>query len=371
MSDNIYEKFNVKKVINASGKMTILGGSRVDSDVLSYMKEGVSNFYEVKDLLDKTGEYISRILKVEASYIVSSASSGIAQCIATAISKENYSLIMNLYNEDNKKREIIIPKGHIINYGTAIDIPISMGGGKIKEAGYSNKCEVIDVEGLINNNTAALIYIKSHHCVQKGILDIEDYIKIGKKYNLPVIVDAAAEEDLIKYYDLGADAVIYSGTKALEGPTSGIVIGKREFINNLKLQGNGIGRVMKIGKENILGITKAIEIYINKNKNKPSIIEQERRLINFNLELNKIDGVQATNKRDEAGRDIVRSEISFDENITRISAIEITKRLKSGEIKIYTRDYKAGLGKIEIDIRDVSDDELNVILIKIKDILKV
>lgn len=369
MSDNIYEKLNVKKVINASGKMTILGGSRVNYDVLSYMKEGASNFYEVKDLLDKTGEYISRILNVEASYIVSSASSGIAQCIATAISKEDYSLIMNLYNEDNKKREIIIPKGHIINYGTAIDIPISMGGGKIKEAGYSNKCEVVDVEALINDNTAALIYIKSHHCVQKGILEIEDYIEIGKKYNLPVIVDAAAEEDLIKYYDLGADAVIYSGTKALEGPTSGIVIGKREFINNLKLQGSGIGRVMKIGKENILGLTKAIEIYINKNKQ--SIIEQEGRLNNFNLELNKINGVQAINKRDEAGRAIIRSEISFDENITKISAVDITKRLKSGEIKIYTRDYKASLGKIEIDIRDVSDDELNIILTKIKDILKV
>ncbi|VYU04127.1 DgaE family pyridoxal phosphate-dependent ammonia lyase [Clostridium tertium] len=369
MSDNIYEKFNVKKVINASGKMTILGGSRVNSDVLSYMKEGASNFYEVKDLLDKTGEYISRILNVEASYIVSSASSGIAQCIAAAISKEDYSLIMNLYNEDNNKREIIIPKGHIINYGTAIDIPISMGGGRIKEAGYSNKCEIKDVEALINDNTAALIYIKSHHCVQKGILDIDDYIEIGKKYNLPVIVDAAAEEDLIKYYNLGADAVIYSGTKALEGPTSGIVIGKREFINNLKLQGNGIGRVMKIGKENILGLTKAIEIYINKNK--LSIMEQEERLNNFNLELNKINGVQAVNKRDEAGRAILRSEIFFDENITKISAVDIIKRLKSGEIKIYTRDYKASLGKIEIDIRDVSDDELNIILTKIKEILKV
>ena len=225
------------------------------------------------------------------------------------------------------------------------------------------------MEALINDNTAALIYIKSHHCVQKGILDIEDYIEIGKKYNLPVIVDAAAEEDLIKYHNLGADAVIYSGTKALEGPTSGIVIGKREFINNLKLQGDGIGRVMKIGKENILGLTKAIEIYINKNK--LSIMEQEESLNNFNLELNKINGVQAVNKRDEAGRAILRSEIFFDENITKISAVDITKRLKSGEIKIYTRDYKASLGKIEIDIRDVSDDELNIILTKIKEILKV
>ncbi|KAF0657198.1 hypothetical protein L245_40575 [Salmonella enterica subsp. enterica serovar Worthington str. BCH-4719] len=31
------------------------------------------------------------------------------------------------------------------------------------------------------------------------------------------------------YYRVGADLVIYSGAKAIEGPTSGLVIGKTQY----------------------------------------------------------------------------------------------------------------------------------------------
>lgn len=367
MNKSIYEKYKVKRVINASGKMTILGGSRVNKDILEAMNDGASNFYEIKDLLDKTGEYISNLLKVQSSYIVSSASSGIAQCVASTISNDNVYDILHIYNENNRRREIIIPKGHNVDYGTAVEVTINLGGGIVKEAGYANKCTLDHVRSLINDNTAALLYIKSHHCVQKGIISLEDYISLGKEYNLPVIVDAAAEEDLNKYYNLGADAVIYSGTKALEGPTSGIIIGKKDFIDLVKLQSNGIGRVMKVGKENILALTKAIEIYANKRK--VSLEEQADRLVNFNGELTNIEGVKAINVRDSAGREIIRSEISFEKDIIKKSAIEISKELKDGDIKIYTRDYRANEGKIEIDIRDVSDEELDIILMKIKNIV--
>ena len=40
---------------------------------------------------------------------------------------------------------------------------------------------------------------------------------MARKHNLPLIVDAAAEEDLMCYYQMGADLVIYSGAKAIEG----------------------------------------------------------------------------------------------------------------------------------------------------------
>ena len=71
---NIYSKYHVSRVINASGKMTILGGSRVQDKVIEQCGIGAGNFFEVKDLLDKTGEYIANLLDVESSYIVNSAS---------------------------------------------------------------------------------------------------------------------------------------------------------------------------------------------------------------------------------------------------------------------------------------------------------
>lgn len=367
MEHNIYEKYGVKRVINASGKMTILGGSRVNDEILKSMNSGAGNFYEIKDLLDKTGEYISKLLNVESAYIVSSASSGIAQCVASTITKDRLYDILNINNENNKRRDIIIPKGHNVDYGAPVEVTIRLGGGIVKEAGYANVCTVEHVTSLINENTAALLYIKSHHCVQKGIVSIQDYIDIGKKYSLPVIIDAAAEGDLVKYYNQGADAVIYSGTKALEGPTSGLVLGKQDFINILKLQSKGIGRVMKIGKEGILGITKAIELYISRKE--ITIEEQEERLYEFNKKLSNINGVKAQCVNDGAGRPIVRSEITFDNQILNKDAKEISNELKSGEIRVYTRDYRANEGKIEIDIRDVNNIELESIYSKIIEII--
>lgn len=361
---NVFEKYQVNKVINASGKMTILGGSRVCKEVVEQCNAGYENFFEVKDLLNQTGKYIADLLEVESAYIVNSASGGIAQAIGAAICKDNTHKIMNLYDPSNLKREVVICKGHNVNYGTAIEVTMSLGGAKVIEAGYANECTLDSVKSCINENTVALFYVKSHHCVQKGMPDIKAFIELAKQYSLPVIVDAAAEGDLIKYYNYGASCVIYSGTKALGGPTSGLIVGKKEFIELIKLQYLGIGRIMKVGKENIIGLTAAIERYINLPQ--LTIEQQIARLEKFNQLLNEIDGIVAKCVQDSAGRPIVRSEITF----SKVAAKIVSEQLKNGQVHIYTRDYKANLGQIEIDIRDVNDEELMIIYHRVKEIVE-
>ena len=109
--EDIYEKYQVKQVINASGKMTILGGSRVSEDICQQMNIGASHFFEVKDLLDKTGNYLAALIGVESAYIVNSASGAIAQSVAACVSRGKLQYILDIYNPENKKREVIICKG--------------------------------------------------------------------------------------------------------------------------------------------------------------------------------------------------------------------------------------------------------------------
>lgn len=362
--ENVYEKYHVSHIINASGKMTILGGSRVNEEVCEHMKFGATHFFEIKDLLDKTGEYLAKLLGVEATYIVNSASGGIAQSVASCVSQGNLYNLLHLNNPENQKREVVICKGHNVDYGTPIEVTIGLGGGQVVEAGYANRCTLEHVQSCINENTTALIYVKSHHCVQKGMPDIKAFIELGHQNQLPVIVDAAAEEDLLKYYQMNADVVIYSGTKALEGPTSGLLIGKKDFINQVKKQSLGIGRVMKVGKENILGLTYAVERYLKQTH--LTMEQQTKRLEDFHQKINQINGLSAKCVQDGAGRCIIRSEITFHQD----NAIEVAQKLKEGRIKIYTRDYRANEGKIEIDIRDVNDQELEIIYEKIEMIMK-
>ena len=128
------------------------------------------------------------------------------------------------------------------------------------EVGCANKVDKANIIGAINDKTAALMYVKSHHCVQKGMVSLEDMIKIAHGHDLPLIVDASAEEDLKKYIAMEADLVCYSGAKAIEGPTSGFICGRKDLTDAAKLHYKGIGRSMKIGKESMMGLLKAVEI---------------------------------------------------------------------------------------------------------------
>lgn len=356
---SIYEKYQLKQVINASGRMTVLGVSTPRPEVVDAVLSGMNHYFEMKDLVNKTGEYIAKLLEVEGATVVSCASAGIAQSVAAVLVKDSDWLLENLHSTTIENNEIVLPRGHNVNFGAPVGTMVALGGGKVVEAGYANECSADQLAAAISPRTAAILYIKSHHCVQKSMLSVEQAAVVARKHNLPLIVDAAAEEDLQCYYRSGADLVIYSGAKAIEGPTSGLVIGKTQYVEWVKRQTAGIGRAMKVGKEGILGLTCAIEYYLSASKE--SGAEMVAKMTPFIDTLNAFNGVSARVVWDSAGRDIARSEIKFDEAVTGIATGELVSALKQGEYAIYFRGYKANEGIIEADVRSVTAEQLEIV----------
>lgn len=357
---SVYEKYQLKPVINASGRMTILGVSTPEEEVVEAVNFGLGHYFEVKDLVNKTGTYLAGLLDVEDAVVVSCASAGIAQSVAAMIVRgDPYRLEQLHAHEHGVPREIVLPKGHNVNYGVPVGTMVNLGGGKVVEAGYANECSVTQLAAAINANTAAILYIKSHHCVQKSILSVAEAAEVAKAHGLPLIVDAAAEEDLRLYYNQGADLVIYSGAKAIEGPTSGLVLGKRQYVEWVKQQANGIGRAMKVGKEGILGLTRAIERYLAKEKESGAAMVA--KMSSFIERLNQLSGVTAKVVWDSAGRDIARTDIAFDHQQIGMTTAQIVARLQQGTPAIYCRGYKANEGHIEIDVRSVAAPQLDQI----------
>ena len=363
---SIYEKYNLKQVINTSGRMTALGVSTPRPEVVQAAMDGMNHYFEMKDLVNKTGEYIAKLLEVEGATVVSCASAGIAQSVAAVLVKDSDWLLENLHVTPIENNEIVLPKGHNVNFGAPVGTMVALGGGKLVEAGYANECSADQLAAAITPRTAAILYIKSHHCVQKSILSVEQAAVVARKHNLPLIVDAAAEEDLMCYYQMGADLVIYSGAKAIEGPTSGLVIGKKQYVEWVKLQSGGIGRAMKVGKEGILGLTQAIESYLTLEKTTGQ--QMVARMTPFLDSLNTLTGVSARTVWDSAGRDIARAEIAFDEAVLGRSTYDIVQALKTGDIAIYFRGYKANEGKIEVDVRSVDEQQLMTVFTCIKNL---
>lgn len=359
-----YEKFKLKEVINASGRMTILGVSKVSENVLAAQKFGGENFFEMSELSIQTGAYLAKLLKVEDAQVVSCASAGIAQSVAALIGEGSVYHAYHPYTEKVTKREIILPKGHNVDYGTPVEVMVQQGGGQVVEAGYANMCSSEHIEMMITDQTAAILYIKSHHTVQKSMLSVAEAATVAQKHKLPLIIDAAAEEDLFKYIEAGADLVIYSGAKAIEGPSAGLVIGKKEYIEWIRLQGKGIGRAMKIGKENILGFTQAVEEYV-KNGSETGA-SMRARLAPFIEKLNTIPNLEAKVVQDGAGRDIYRASIKVSGPK---SAKEVIQELKAKSPAIYTREYQANNGIIEFDIRSVNEAEMNKITKRLQEMM--
>ncbi|WP_413736847.1 DgaE family pyridoxal phosphate-dependent ammonia lyase [Sodalis sp. RH21] len=366
---SIYEKYQLKQVINASGRMTALGVSTPRQDVVDAVNLGLNHYFEIKDLVDKTGDYLAGLLGVESAVVVSCASAGIAQSVAAVIVKDDADLLVNLHSAPLAvSHEIVLPKGHNVNFGAPVGTMVALGGGKVVEAGYANECSAEQLAAAITPRTAAVLYIKSHHCVQKSMLSVEQAAEVAHHHQLPLIVDAAAEEDLRVYYGQGADLVIYSGAKALEGPTSGLVIGKQQPVAWVKRQGNGIGRAMKIGKEGILGLTQAIESYLVREKESGK--EMVEKMTPFIEALNSLPGIKARVVWDSAGRDIARTEIHFDEQAFGLATPAIIAALKNGDPAIYFRGYKANEGIIEVDVRSVTPEQLTIISSRIAELGK-
>ena len=357
MSQNIYQRLGLKRVINACGKMTILGVSAVSPEVMAATAEAAGAFVEIDALVDRTGELVSAHTGAQDSYITSCASAGIAIAVAAVITRGEPDRVAMMPDSAGMANEILILRGHNIDYGAPITSAIRLGGGRVVEVGQSNLAACWQLEKAVSERTAALLFVKSHHSVQKGMLTLEDFVAVAKQFQLPLIVDAAAEEDLHQYIARGADMVIYSGAKAFNAPTSGFITGGREWIRCCKAQHHGIARAMKIGKENMVGLVKALELYGEGIANM-----MPEKLASTVEAISALRGFSAEIEQDEAGREIWRVQVRVHSDVLGIDARQVEAMLRTGEIAIYTRRYFLHQGVFSIDPRTLDQHDLTTIV---------
>ena len=365
----VYEEIGLPRVINASGRVTVLGVSTISDKVAKAAVAGGQSYVVVEDLMDKAGEIISQYTGGEDSCPTVCASAAIALSVAGMISKGKKTIMDRLPDSTGLANEIILQKGHVINFNAPIETMLRLGGGVPVEAGCATEVVVEDVEELINEKTVALLYVKSHHCVQKGMLDLPTMIDIAHRHNLPLMVDAAAEEDFRKYIAMGADLVCYSGAKALEATTSGFVTGKKELISYIKKQYHGVGRAMKVGKEAIMGLLAALEQY--ENKDKKAEVEKNVKIVDWLVdEINQIPNLKAQKIQDEAGRAIFRARVFVDPEKAGMTATELEGKLKAGTPTIRCRTEFMSLGSLDFDPRPLVEGDKELIVAKLKEIME-
>jgi len=264
MTTSRYADLGVRPVINAAATLTRLGGSRMPAQVLEAMREGAESFVDLVELQRHVGARIAELTGNEACYISCGAAAGMAIAIAGCIAGSDPDVIRRLpHVQEGPPPEVVVHRAHRNGYDQAA----RQTGASLVEIGQSSGTTTAELEAAFSPRTACVLYFAGAHYAP-GALPLNDVVEFAHARDIPVLVDAAAQippiANLWRFtLEEGADAVIISGGKGLRGPqSSGLVLGRRKIIEACIPNGppnHSVGRPMKVGKEEMLGILAAVE----------------------------------------------------------------------------------------------------------------
>lgn len=259
----VYERLGVKTIINGLGNGTSVGGSIMRPEVIAAMDDASRSYVRLPELLEKAGKRVAELVGVEAAYITAGAASGITVGVAACMTRNNEERVYQLPETSGMASEVVIQSTQENPYW----LMVRLAGAKVVEANLAKDGGDSQLEASLNDRTAAIVHFVAYS--PDSDLSIERVINIGKKHDVPVIVDAAAEfppfSNLRRWSDMGADLTVFSGGKGICGPQStGLVLGRQDLINACAINSSpnhGVGRPPKVGKEQIIGLVTALELY--------------------------------------------------------------------------------------------------------------
>jgi uncharacterized pyridoxal phosphate-dependent enzyme len=273
---NVSARLGLGSVINASGTVTVLGGSIMPAEVVLAMNEAAKSYVDVPLLLERAGSYLAERIGVPGAFISSGAAGGIAVATAAVLSGGKRERAWDLPKTSGRPNEIVVLKTSHPNY---MHQAAEMVGGRLVEVGEPGAVTLDDFAAAIGPQTAAILYVYPY--VEATLANagaraatLSALADVAHARGIPVIVDAAAElpprEKLRRFHREGGDLVVFSGGKGICGPQStGLVVGRADLVAACLLNSNpnsSVGRGMKVGKEEVAGLVRAVEIFLERDE---------------------------------------------------------------------------------------------------------
>lgn len=326
--DNIYSKLGVRPVINGLATATRLGGSIMPPEVVVAMEEAGKYFVSLTDLHEKVGQRLAQLIGVEAAVVTTGAAGAITLGTAACVTGSDVKRINQLPNTSGMRHEIIMQKSHHSGY----ESQMLLVGTKIIEIETREQ-----LEAAISPRTAMLFFLNIGE--PDGQIKREEWVAIGKKHGIPTFNDAAADlppkSRLSEYVKMGFDLVGFSGGKGLHGPQcSGLLLGRKDLIDAARINaspwGGTIGRGMKVGKEEIMGLLAAVERYL-KIDHEAEKRELESRIREITQVISKVKGLRTEVYVPEIANHVPHLAVEWDLKQIQLTSQEVSAQLLKGE----------------------------------------
>jgi L-seryl-tRNA(Ser) seleniumtransferase len=265
LGPEIYQSIGVRPLINCRGTLTVISGSLELPEVRAAVDAGGQHHVVLDELMEGVARRLAELTGAEWALVSSGCAAGMAHTTAACVTGGNPDLHVRIPDLTGfAKDEVVIPKASRNEYDQAI----RSVGVRIIEVG-----DAAEYEAALGPKVA-MVYIMSGNRMENGPLNYDTVYSLAKKKNIPVFTDAAAEMLTIPniYLQRGSTFVGYSGGKCLRGPQcAGLILGRKDLLQAAWVSSaphHGHGRTMKVGKEEMLGLLAAVEMWVQRDHKK-------------------------------------------------------------------------------------------------------
>jgi len=358
-----------KPVINATGSVTLLGGSTPVPEVKDAMDAADSAYIPLIELEKVAGGRLAEMLGVPAAYITSGAGSALTLATAAFMAGTDDDKIQQLPDTTGMPNEILIQKRQRYWYDRCLEL----AGAKLVEIGDENGTTEDDLRNAISDRTAAVHYVVyEQRPVDPNVLTLEQVIEITHDAGKPVSVDAAGQiyplENFGKYVKMGADfqciAAKYMGAPHSTGFALGTeevidAIGRHSFVGYETRRIRGVGRPHKIDRQEIMGVVAAVERWLTLNhEERLSAAESQSQAIIAPLK--GLPGVTAELNTNIMGHQPFGVFVSLDPDVVGFTTEDLVDKLKNGDPSIWTR-VPDGETRLELHVFGLGEGEAELV----------
>lgn len=383
---NLKYSLSLKKVINATGTVihTNLGRSLLSESLKDELWQSASRYSNLEYDIDK-GERGSRYTHLTETIKRLTGAEDVL------VVNNNAAAVLLVLSTMAKGGEAIVSRGELVEVGGSFRIPsiMALSGADLVEVGSTNKTHMKDYEEAITENTKVLMKVHTSNYRILGFtqsVEVDELCEIGKKHNIPVIEDLGSgvfidvskygltyEPTVLESIRKGADIVTFSGDKMLGGPQAGIIVGKKEYISQMKK--NQLTRALRVDKLTICALEATLRMYLDEEKAIKEIptlrmltytmeeLEEKANALYSKLEnLNTYANIRIEDGLSQVGGGSMPLEtinskvIAITPNNMNVSTLE--KKLRLSDSHVIARVYE---DKYVLDIRTIFEDEFDIL----------
>jgi L-seryl-tRNA(Ser) seleniumtransferase len=331
--EDYYAKLGVPTIINAAGTYTTLTAACMPPQVLAAVQKAALHPVRLHDLQRKAGEYIARRLNCEGAVVTSGAAGAISLATAACIQYANNVSILDMPQALNgRKNQVIVQRAHRYEYDRAM----YLCGARVTEV-----VTLEDYRSACRAGNAVMTNFFNAAEEEEGIagsaqIGREEWLRVAHEYKIPCLLDAAADmppiSNLWKYTGMGFDLVTFSGGKGMRGPqNAGLLLGRKsltDLAHENNNPGDGIGRGMKVAKEQIVGMVAAVD-WVLSHTEEAMQGDYQKRVDLIAAAMKGIPSIRTETVVPKIANHVPHLLIRFDPEVTGVTTDQIVEALRT------------------------------------------